>query len=103
MDKNKIKEIINDLWPKAKKELEVALDTSKVLLKKGESYLKDLSDKSVKEAKKLSLNLSREKLYYDLGKVIAGIRDKNKWLQNSRISELIKKIKSLGGEIKKIK
>ena len=101
MGKN-LKEMIDEYWPKAKVELEKALVTSKKLLGDGEKYLKEFSEKSAKNARKLSLGVVKEKLYYDLGRLVAGL-SKNKWTENPQIGGLIQKIKKLNYQIKKIK
>lgn len=97
-----IREIIREYWPKAKVELERALKTAQRLLGEGEKHLKNISEKSLKSAKKLSLKVMKEKLYYDLGRLIARI-NKKKWLGNRSLDEVIKKIKKLDFELKKIK
>ena len=96
------KEIVGEYWPQAKVELEKGLVTAKKLLAEGEKHLKDFTEKSAKNARKLSLSVLKEKLYYDLGKLTAGLA-RDKWVKNPKISGLIQKIKKLAAEIKKIK
>lgn len=100
--RKEIEEIAHKLWPRTKKELESALENTKEILSKGEQYLKDVSDKGIKNTKKLSLNFKREKLYYDLGKTLSKIA-KDKWLEDQKADVLLKKIKILDQEIKEIK
>lgn len=100
--KQELEEVVHKVWPKTKKELEIGLKNTKELLAKGEKYLKDFSEKSIKNTKKLSLNLKKEKLYYDLGKTIANL-SKEAWLEDKCADSLVKEIKNLGREIKKIK
>lgn len=100
--RKEIEEIAHKLWPKTKKELESALENTKEILSKGEQYLKDVSDKGIKNTKKLSLNFKKEKLYYDLGKTLSKI-EKDKWPEDQKSEALLKKIKILDQEIKKIK
>lgn len=100
--RKEIEEIAHKLWPRTKKELESALENTKDILSKGEHYLKDVSDKGIKNTKKLALNFRKEKLYYDLGKTLSKIA-KDQWLEDKKSDALLKKIKILDQEIKKIK
>ena len=102
MARDKFKEVVDRLWPKTKKELERAINTTKKLLNKGEEYLKDVSEKGVDNARKLSLSLKKEKLYYSLGKSLAGL-PKSKWSKSNKLSSLLKEIKDLEKDIKKKK
>jgi len=102
MAKEKIKEVVDKIWPKTKKELEKGIENTKKLLNKGERYLKVISDKSIDGTKKLSLSLKREKLYYNLGKLLARL-NKSKWSKDNKINDLITEIRGLDKEIRKIK
>ena len=97
----KWKEMQTKLWPKTKKELEKGMAEAKKMLSKGEKYIKNVSDKGVKETKKMSLNLKKEQLYYQLGKALAHSQ-KTKWTENRKAEALVKKIKVLDREIKKL-
>jgi len=90
--KETIKEVVDRLWPKAKKELDKGVENAKKVLVQSEKYLKEISEKGVAQTKKISLSLKREKAYYDLGKVIASTAAAN-WKTNRKITSLIKKIK----------
>lgn len=100
--KEKFKEVVDKSWPKAKKELEKAAKKAKEMLAEGEKHIKKISDRSIKETKKLSLNIRKEKLYYDLGKLVAKT-SKDKWGSSKNISDLLDEIKNLVKEVKKIK
>ncbi len=97
-----IKEITEKVWPKTRKELENALEITKGMIDKGEKYLKNVSEKGAQQTKKLSLSLNREKLYYDLGKLVSRT-PKTKWKSNQKIRSSVKIIKDLTKDIKKIK
>ncbi len=99
--KESFKKAVDKLWPATKKELEKAINSTKEMLNKGESYIKVMSEKSVDKTRKLSLVVKREKLYYTLGKSTAQI-PKSKWPTDKKISKLIKDVKALDKEIKKI-
>mgnify|MGYP000238677254 CR=1 FL=1 len=102
MNKDKLKETIDKVWPGTKKELEKVITNTKKMLNKGEEYLKVVSQKSLNNTRKVSLNFKKEKLYYTLGKNVAKI-PKNKWSSDKKINELVKNIKALEKEIKKIR
>jgi hypothetical protein len=94
-------EIQTKVWPKTKKELEKGMVEAKKMLNKGEKYIKSVSKKSVKETKKMSLNLKKEQLYHQLGKALAHSQ-KSKWTESRKANALVKKIKILDREIKKL-
>lgn len=94
--------VASKVWPQTKKELEAAVEQSKKLLTKGEAYIKVLSKKSIKNAKKLSLSLKKEKLYYNLGKSVADIPQEN-WQSDEKVKSLMGQIQTLAEEIKRIK
>jgi len=102
MANDKMKEVVDKLWPKTKKELEKALENTKKMIDKGEAYLKTFSEKSAEQTKKLSLNLKKEKLFYDLGKALSTF-PKSKWAAHRKAGELLKEIKNIDREVKKIK
>ena len=100
--KDTIKEIVDKIWPKTKKELEKGGENAKKMLAKGEEYLKDFSEKGLEKTKKISLSLQKEKMYYVLGKAIASTA-MTKWRTNKKITSTIKEIKEIDKQIKKIK
>jgi len=100
--KDPLKEVVEKVWPKTKKELEKGMKNAKIMLNKGEKYLKDVSDKGIEKTKKISLSLKREKLYYDLGKVTATTAV-DKWGSSKKIQAALKAINDLTRQIKKIK
>ena len=102
MGKDNFKKTVDNLWPKTRKELEKAIEETKKVIARGESYIKAVSARSVDKTRKISLSMKREKLYYILGKNIAKT-PKSKWNSDKKIGELIKGIKTLDKEIKKIK
>ncbi len=100
--KSSFRKNFDKVWPQTKKELEKALTSTKKALIKGERYLKQVSDRSVVQTKKLSLGLQKEKLYYDLGKAVSA-SSLAKISSNKKVDSLLKKIKGLDQKIKKIK
>ncbi len=119
-----IKEVVDKLWPKTKKELESAMKSAKKFMAKGEkyltkkeldsavsnvkkfmnrseAYLKKVSIKGVKETKKFSLGLKKEKAFHDLGKAVSSISP-SRWPIDEKVSKLLKQIKGLNSQIKKI-
>jgi len=99
---DKFKKAINKYWPKTKKELEKAAQKSKVLLKQGEKYVRDVSVKGMKETKKISLNLKKERLYHRVGKSIANTAP-SKWNATKSITDVVDEIKKIDKDIKSIK
>ena len=102
MAQEKFKDVVNKVWPKTKKELEKAIENAKKYLAKGEEYLKEVSEKGIKQTKKLCINLKREKFCHDLGKAVA-VTAMGKWKTSKKITALIEKIKELNRQIKRIK
>ena len=100
--KDTLKQTMDKIWPKTRKELEKALKNTKKLIVKGEKQVKTLSEKGAEQTKKLSLSLKKEKLCYDLGKVVANM-PQNKWVKSKKVNDLVKEFKILNREIKKIK
>jgi vacuolar-type H+-ATPase subunit H len=100
--KDPLQEFVEKAWPKTKQELEKAAENAKKMLAKGESYLKEVSDKGIEKTKKMTLSIRKEKLYYDLGKAVssAGL---TKISSNKKISKVLREIKKLDSQIKKIK
>lgn len=100
--KDPFKEFMEKVWPKTKKELEKVAENAKKMLNKGEEYLKEVSDKSIAQAKRMSLSLKKEKLFYDLGKAAANV-NVDTLKTNKKFNALLKEIKSIESQIKKIK
>ena len=100
--KESFKEVVDKLWPQAKKEIDIGVKNAKKILAKSEKYLKELSEKGATQTKKLSLAIKREKAYYDLGKAVSAVPT-TKWKTSRKISLLVKKIKGLDKDINKIK
>ncbi len=96
------KEVKTKHWPNAKKELEKGIDNAKKMLSSGEKQIKQFSEKSAARTRKISLQVKKERLIYDLGKIVAATA-KNKWSSSKKILNLKKEIKDLEKEIKKIK
>ncbi|UCG35310.1 MAG: hypothetical protein JSW17_00480 [Candidatus Omnitrophota bacterium] len=93
---------LKKLWPKTKKEWEKGLKQTKKLLDKGETYLKSVSEKGVEQTRKISLNLKKEQLYYNLGKLVANT-PKTKWSKSPKVAKLLKQIANIENTVKKIK
>lgn len=100
--KNIWQEVKEKHWPGAKKELEKGIDNAKDMLSAGEKHIRSLSEKSAAKAKKISLQVKKERLTYQLGKSIASTA-KNKWGTSKKIQELRDQVKDLEKEIRKIK
>lgn len=100
--KETIKEVVDRLWPKAKKELDKGVENAKKVLAQSEKYLKEISEKGATQTKKISSSLKKEKAYYDLGKAIASTAAAN-WKTNPKITSLIKEIKKLSKSTGKTK
>ncbi len=98
--KDPFKEVVDKIWPKAKKELEKDIEAALKLLAKGKGHLKDISDKSIEKTKTLSLGIKKEKLYYKLGKLTANT-PKCHWKDTQKINSLVKEIKDIEKSIKK--
>jgi transcriptional regulator of acetoin/glycerol metabolism len=102
MDKKQIQKILDDAWPKAKKELEKVIKETKVLIDKGEKKVVDLTDKSIRSIKSGELQLKREKLYRDLGKSIAD-KPVAKWSKTAKAHKILTEIKKVDREISSLK
>jgi len=96
----KLKKKMDSLWKLAKKDLEGILKDTTKLMKKGENYIKDFSERGKDKLEKLTLSLQREKLYYELGKSISNL-PKKRWVENKRIEEIVSKIRKINRRIKK--
>ncbi len=89
-------------WPRAKKELEKGIDNAKKMLSAGEKHLRQFSEKSAEKTRKITLQVKKERLIYDLGKTLSATA-KNKWSTSKKIQSLQRQIKELEKKIKKIK
>ncbi|MCK4917318.1 MAG: hypothetical protein KAI91_05895 [Candidatus Omnitrophica bacterium] len=99
--KDPLREVVDKIWPKTKKELEKDVEGALKLLSKGKEHLMNISDKSISKTKKISLGFKKEKLYYKLGKLTANT-PKTQWKDTQKISLLIKEIKEIDKSMKKI-
>lgn len=97
--KKDVKELINKIWPNMKKELEKRITDSKKILEKGEEYVKEASKGGIEQVKKATLRIKREKLYYELGKLVSGTA-KNKWATHKKIQELVREIRAINRKVK---
>lgn len=102
MDTKKIKDRVEDMWPKTKQELEKAISNARDLLNKGEASLKVFSEKGMASMKQLALSLKKEQLCFDLGKTIAATPPAQ-WKASKKISGFLNDIKKVDGEIKRLK
>ena len=97
--KKDLKDTIVDIWKRTRSELEVAMNETSKLIKKGEKHVKSFSDKSKEKLELISAKLRRERLYYQLGKIVSSIA-KPKWKDSKKIDKLRSEISKLSKEIK---
>ncbi len=97
-----LKKKIKKIWKPVKKDLDRILKETTSLAKKGESYFKDISEKSKKKLELLSLSLKKEKLYYQLGKVVFSL-PRDRWREAKKVDELISQIRKINHLLKKKK
>jgi len=102
MDTKDLKKTIDELWPKTKQELEKAIGNAKGFLDRSEASLKALSEKSAASVKELTLTIKKDKLYFELGKVVAATST-SQWSTNKKIAALLAEIKRIEREIRKAK
>ncbi|HDI46148.1 MAG TPA: hypothetical protein ENF60_02315 [Candidatus Omnitrophica bacterium] len=95
-----LKDKLSLIWKRTKKDLEAVVSETSKLIKKGEKQVKEISERSRLKLEIMNLKLKREKLYYTLGKSIAGTSP-SKWSQNKKIEKIIAEIKKLNREITK--
>lgn len=100
MDTKDLKKTIDTLWPRTKKELERAIGNAKGFLDRSEASLKALSEKSAASVKELTLTIKKDKLYFELGKLVAAT-SANQWSTNKKITALLAEIKRIEREIKR--
>ena len=100
IEKKELQKKIVQLWQRTRKDLELGLNETSRMLKVGEKYIKEVSEKSKERLELLNLRVKREKLYYKLGKIAANTA-KSKLLSDKKAQELLSDIKKLTKEIKK--
>lgn len=98
MRKKEFKKRVDRLWVTTKKDLNNVLKDGTQLLKQGEIYIKDQSEKGKRKLEAMTLALEREKLYYELGKSLAS-QPKGRFSKKSE--DLLIKIKKINRNIKK--
>ena len=98
--KDTMKKTLSNLWKASRKEFDKMTQETGKLFKKGEKALTDASQKSKETLEGINAAILREKLYYQLGKVLAGM-SKSKWAKSRKVNSLTKNIGRLNKEIKK--
>jgi hypothetical protein len=88
-------------WPKTKQKLDKGIQVAKSALIQGEKHLKALTETSIRNSKKLSLSLQREKLYHDLGKALAATA-RSQWEKNKKIETFLSSVEELNQKIKEL-
>jgi hypothetical protein len=88
-------------WPKTKQELDKGIQVAKNALVQGEKHLKALTETSIRNSKKLSLALQREKIYHDLGKALAATA-RAQWDKNKKIDAFLSSVEELNRKIKEL-
>jgi hypothetical protein len=101
MKKKNLKKRLNKLWKATKKDLNAFLQKASDLIKKGEEHLKDGSKKGHEKVQSITLNLEREKLYHQLGKMVGGY-PKPPGYAKKKLA-LLNKIKKVNRKIKQLK
>ncbi|MFH1995416.1 MAG: hypothetical protein ABIJ27_00280 [Candidatus Omnitrophota bacterium] len=86
------------VWEATQKQLNTIVKEATVLAKKSEIYIKDISGKGKIEAEILIAKAKREKIYYELGKVVAGTGGKSR---DKKVAELRKQIADLRKDMKR--
>ncbi len=99
MEMKDLRKKMDNLWKIAKKDLDKALKDTSTLAKKGEVYLKDVSEKGKDKVEALTLSLKREKMYYELGKALSAL-PKSKWPKNTKAGNINSEIKKMSRQIK---
>lgn len=98
--KGELKDKLSMLWKRTRKDLDTVISEASKLIKKGEKEVKEISEKSRLKLEIMNLKLKREKLYYTLGKSVAGTSP-SKWSQSKKIEKVLSDIKKLNREIAK--
>ena len=91
MERKEFEKRMAVLWKSTKKDLDKALNETAHLVKKGEEYIKDISEIGKEKLELLTASLRRERLYYDLGKTVAN----RKKISDKKTQAMLKKIKGL--------
>ena len=97
--KNLLKKDLVKLWNASQKEFDnITKETSK-LLKKGEKQLQKVTAESQKKMELVNATITREKLYYQLGRTL-GSKSATNWRKSKKASSISKQIGKLSKEIK---
>ena len=97
-----IEKAIRIMWPKAKKELEKGIKETRSLIEKGEKQVAGMTETGIQNMKAFSMELRREKLFYELGKLAAKVSP-DRWKNNAKISKAIAEIKGINRGISSIR
>lgn len=100
MERKVFSKEMHRLWGSTKKDLNKVLKDGALLIKQGEIYIKDRSEKGKEKLEAMALVLQREKLYYELGKSLANL-SKGKWRDSKRVDGFLIKIKNISRKITK--
>lgn len=101
MDSKELQKKMDVMWKKMKKDLDGVWKETSVLVTKGEKFFKSSTKKGQQELEVISLSMQREKLYYELGKVVSIVPQRPSTTKKKQA--LIKKIKAIAEKIKKLK
>ena len=102
MAKKDMKQKMDIIWKKTRRDIDKLMKEADVMMKKGEKHLKDISGKGKNNLDVLNLTLQREKLYYELGKVVAQI-SQSKDVDVKKEHSLLNEIKTIDIQIEKLK
>jgi hypothetical protein len=99
--KQDLKNDLMKLWNASQKEFNnLTRETSKIL-KKGEKHLQKVTAESQKKMELINATITREKLYYQLGKTL-GPKSQTSWINSKKAGSLSKQIKKFSSEIKRL-
>lgn len=96
-----IREVIDRLWPRAKKDLEKGIQDARILIDKGEQHVIAMTDRGAQNVRAIALHMKREKLCYELGKSVSKVSPK-RWSETKKIVARVKEIKKIDREIKQL-
>ena len=102
MESKVFKKKVEKLWKSTRKDLSKFLKDAERLVKKGEVYIKDKSEKGKKELEIITLTVQRERLSYELGKTVAK-HPNSKDGYSKKALNLLNKIKGINRKIKRLK
>ena len=102
MKASDIRKKVDKLWKDHKKDVDSIVKNAQKLTKQGERYIKDQSEKGKTQLEIMGLTLQKEKLYYELGRVIARL-PKKKWSASKKAQNISGKIRSVNIQIGKKK